>query len=57
MTGFRVGGALTVLYPVYATTFIFAAVIARFAYGTQITVTNILGMVLLIAGMYFIGSQ
>jgi drug/metabolite transporter (DMT)-like permease len=46
---------LTVLYPVYASTFVWAAVIAWLAYGEQITPANIVGMVLLVAGMYLLG--
>ena len=34
VAAFKKGGALTILYPVYASTFIWAAVIARLAYGT-----------------------
>jgi hypothetical protein len=55
VAAFKRGGALTTLYPVYATTFIFAALIALWAYGTPIKPANIGGMVLLIAGMYFLG--
>jgi hypothetical protein len=33
VAAFKRGGALSVLYPVYATTFIWAAVIALMAYG------------------------
>lgn len=56
VAAFRKGGALTVLYPVYATTFIWAAVIALYAYGTPIKAINVTGMVLLIAGMYLMGK-
>ncbi len=55
VAAFKKGGALTTLYPVYATTFIFAALIAWWAYGTPIKPANIGGMALLIAGMYFLG--
>jgi multidrug transporter EmrE-like cation transporter len=55
VAAFKRGGALTVLYPIYATTFIWAAIIARFAYATPIRPANIGGMALLIAGMYFMG--
>jgi multidrug transporter EmrE-like cation transporter len=55
VAAFKRGGALTTLYPIYATTFIFAALIALWAYGTPIKPANIGGMVLLIAGMYFLG--
>jgi len=55
VAAFKRGGALSVLYPVYATTFIFAALIAWWAFGTPIKAPNLLGMALLIAGMYFMG--
>jgi len=55
VAAFKRGGALTTLYPVYATTFIFAAFIALWAYGTPIKPANVGGMALLIAGMYFLG--
>ena len=56
VAAFRKGGALTVLYPIYATTFIWAAVIALYAYGTPIKPVNVFGMTLLIAGMYLMGK-
>lgn len=56
VAAFRRGGALTVLYPVYATTFIWAALIALYIYGTPIKPVNIGGMALLIAGMYLMGK-
>ena len=52
---FKRGGALAVLYPVYASTFIFAALIGWRVYGTPIRAINITGMLLLIAGMYLLG--
>ena len=57
VAAFRIGGALTVLYPIYASTFIFGAIIAWYAYGTPIKLPNVFGMLLLIAGMYLIGRQ
>ena len=54
-TGGR-GGALSVLYPVYASTFIWAALIALVAYGTPIKPVNIAGMALLVLGMYLMGK-
>ena len=56
VAAFRKGGALTVLYPVYATTFIWAAIIALYAYGTPIKPVNIGGMALLVVGMYLMGK-
>jgi len=57
VAAFKRGGALTVLYPIYATTFIWAAVIALLVYGTPIRPVNVAGMALLIAGMYLMGRQ
>lgn len=56
VAAFKKGGSLAVLYPVYATTFIFAAVIGLAAYGTPIKPVNIAGMATLIVGMYLMGK-
>ena len=55
VAAFKKAGALTVLYPVYASTFIWAAVIAWLAYGTPIRAPHFAGMLLLVAGMYLLG--
>lgn len=55
VAAFRRGGELTVLYPVYASTFIWAALIAWWAYGQPIRPANVAGMIVLIAGMYLMG--
>lgn len=57
VAAFKRGGSLTVLYPVYASTFIWAALIAWRVYGTPITVTNVLGMFVLVLGMFLLGKQ
>jgi multidrug transporter EmrE-like cation transporter len=56
VAAFRRGGALTVLYPVYASTFIFAALLGWMVYGEAIKPANVLGMVLLIGGMFLMGK-
>jgi len=56
VAAFKKGGSLTVLYPIYATTFIWAALLALFAYGTPIKPVNIGGMGLLVVGMYLMGK-
>jgi multidrug transporter EmrE-like cation transporter len=56
VAAFKKGGALTVLYPLYASTFIWAAVIALYAYGTPIKAVNVGGMALLVGGMYLMGK-
>jgi len=56
VAAFKKGGSLTVLYPVYATTFIWAALIALVVYNTPIKPINIGGMSLLVLGMYLMGK-
>lgn len=55
VAAFKKGGSLTVLYPIYATTFIWAAFIALYAYDTPIKPVNIAGMLVLVLGMYLMG--
>jgi drug/metabolite transporter (DMT)-like permease len=57
IAAFKRGGSLTVLYPIYAATFIWAAIISRAFYQTPIKPINIAGMVLLVLGMYFMGKS
>ncbi len=57
VAAFKKGGSLTVLYPIYASTFIWASLIAWRAYGSPITATHGLGMILLIVGMFLLGRQ
>ena len=56
VAAFKKGGELSVLYPIYATTFIWGALIAMLAFGTPIKPINIMGMVLLLSGMYLMGK-
>lgn len=56
VAGFKRGGSLAALYPVYASTFVWAALIAWWAYGTPIKPVNILGMATLVLGMYLMGK-
>lgn len=56
IAAFRQGGSLSVLYPLYASTFIWAALIGLWAYGVPIKPINIAGMILLVAGMYLMGK-
>lgn len=55
VAAFKRGGSLTVLYPIYASTFVFAALIAWAAYGITIKPANVCGMALLVGGMYLMG--
>jgi uncharacterized membrane protein len=57
VAAFKQGGELSVLYPIYATTFIFAALLAYWAYGTPIKPINIAGMACLILGMFLMGKS
>ena len=52
---FKRGGSLAVLYPIYASTFIFAALISYFAFDTPIKPINVGGMGLLVGGMFCLG--
>ena len=54
-TAFRAGGSVTVLYPVYATTFIWAAIMGWMLYAQPIRPVHVLGMLLLVLGMYLMG--
>ena len=55
VAGFRSGGSPSALYPIYATTFIWAALIARVMHGTSIAPIHVAGMVLIIAGVSLMG--
>lgn len=57
VAAFRRGGSLSVLYPIYASTFIWAALIARWVYGEPIQPVNLVGMVLLVGGMFLMGVR
>ena len=56
IAAFKLGGSLSVLYPLYASTFIWAALIGLWAYGVPIKPINVAGMVLLVAGMCLMGK-
>lgn len=55
VAAFKRGGAMSVLYPVYASTFIWGALIAWMAFSEPIRPVNVLGMVVLVAGMFLMG--
>jgi uncharacterized membrane protein len=57
VAAFKRGGALSVLYPVYASTFIFAALIAWWAFGEPIKPVNIVGTFTLVLGRIGGSSQ
>jgi len=56
VAAFKRGGALSTLYPIYASTFIWAVLISRVAYGTPVKPVAIAGMFLLVGGMYLLGK-
>jgi hypothetical protein len=56
VAAFKRGGSLTVLYPIYASTFVWAALIALAVDGQPIKLANIAGMALLVGGMYLMGK-
>ena len=53
---FRIGAPLTVLYPVYATTFIWGLLVGVFLLGEKVGVFNFLGIALIILGVYLIAK-
>lgn len=55
VAAFRAGGTPTVLYPVYASTFIWAAVFGLALHGTPIRPVHVGGMVMLVGGMFLMG--
>lgn len=55
VAAFKRGGQPSVLYPVYASTFIWAALIAWLAYGIVIRPVHMAGMACLVLGMYLMG--
>lgn len=57
VAAFRIGGRLTVLYPVYASTFIWAALLAWWTQGQPIRPVHVAGMATLILGMYLMGKS
>ncbi len=52
---FKKGGTVTVLYPIYASTFIWSAVMGWMINQQPIRAVHVLGMLLLIVGMYLMG--
>jgi multidrug transporter EmrE-like cation transporter len=56
LLAFRIGGPLTILYPVYATTFIWGLLIGIFLLGEKVNPLNFVGVGLIILGIYFIAK-
>jgi multidrug transporter EmrE-like cation transporter len=55
VAAFKRGGSMSVLYPVYASTFIWGALIAWIAFSEPIRAVNVVGMFVLVAGMFLMG--
>jgi uncharacterized membrane protein len=56
VAAFRKGGSLTVLYPIYASTFIWAAFMAFLFQAIPIRPVNVAGIGLLVIGMFLMGK-
>src|SRR5262249_35294243 len=56
VAAFKRGGEMSVLYPIYATTFIWAALLAWWAFGTPIKPVHVLGMACILGGMFLMGK-
>lgn len=57
LVAFKLGGSVAVLYPIYATTFLWALLIAHFRLGEAIRWPNVVGMVLLVVGIFLMGLR
>lgn len=55
VAAFKRGGQPQVLYPIYASTFIFAALLAWWLTGQAIRPVHIVGMACLVLGMFLMG--
>jgi drug/metabolite transporter (DMT)-like permease len=55
VAAFKQRASPSALYPLYATTFIWAAFIEHALYGRTISAANVTGMALLVGGMYLLG--
>lgn len=57
VAAFRIGGQMTVLYPMYASTFIWALMIGVFCLKEPLSIFKLCGIVLIIGGMFLIARQ
>jgi hypothetical protein len=55
VAAFRRGGEPTLLYPIYASTFIWASLMGLVVYHLPIRGVHVLGMILIVAGMALLG--
>lgn len=56
LTAFRMGGETLVIYPTYATTYIWILILGRYFDQTEISRLQALGILLIILGVSLIGS-
>ena len=54
---FKIGGELTILYPIYATTFIWALVIGRLILKEPLNFYKIAGTLVIIFGIFLIAKS
>jgi drug/metabolite transporter (DMT)-like permease len=57
VAAFRIGGELTVLYPMYASTFIWALLIGVFYLKEPLSIYKLCGTALIMGGMFLIAKQ
>ncbi|MEM6312873.1 MAG: hypothetical protein AAF743_02250 [Planctomycetota bacterium] len=57
VAAFKRGGEPAVLYPVYASTFVWAALISWWLGGPAVRPVHVAGMLCLVAGMYLMGRS
>jgi multidrug transporter EmrE-like cation transporter len=57
VAAFRIGGELTVLYPIYASTFIWALLIGTIFLKESFSLYKACGIVMIMAGMFLIARQ
>lgn len=55
IVSFKMGGKLSVTYPMYATTFVWGALISAFALKESISAGQIAGLLLIISGVGAVG--
>lgn len=57
VVGFRIGGQMTVLYPIYASTFVWALLIGVLYLKEPLTIYKLCGIALIISGIFLIAKQ
>ncbi|MBT3199734.1 MAG: hypothetical protein HN350_07440 [Phycisphaerales bacterium] len=57
IVAFRIGGEMTVLYPIYASTFVWAMLIGTLYLKEPMSLYKLCGVLLIMGGMYLIAKQ